>query len=74
MRERERERENMGGVGGRGRERILSRLQAQSMEPDVGLDLKTLRAKIKSWPPNQLSHPDAPRRGNSWFIFMDGAD
>ena len=51
------------------RERICSRLQAVSSEPNVGLKLTKCEimtlAEIKNWMLNQLSHPGAP---NSWVL------
>ena len=53
-----------GAVSGGGRQRIPSRINAVSVEPEAGLNLmnheiKTL-AEIKSWMLNWMSHPGAP--------------
>ena len=60
-RERERGREQTGeGQRGRNRDRIPSRLQAASREPDMGLELTnreiTTGAETKSRTLNRLSH------------------
>lgn len=53
-----------GGVEGREREKRESPADSTlSAEPNFGLDLQgpEIRAKIKSWTLNQLSHPAAPK-------------
>ena len=54
------------GVWGlRERERIPSRLRTVSTEPGMGLELTDHEimtcTEIKSWMPNRLSHPGAPK-------------
>ena len=65
LREKERERESEEGQGEKEKDRIPSRLRAVSTEPDMGLHVENCeimtRAKIKSWTPNRLSHPGAPK-------------
>ena len=68
--ERKRESASGGGAVREGeRERIPSRLRADSAEPDAGLSLTNREimtgAKVKSWLLNGLSHPGAPE-----FLFI----
>ena len=66
MGEREHE-QGRGREGGRGRERIPSRLHAVNAEPNVGLELMNheilTRVEIKTQGLSRLSYPGALSRG-----------
>ena len=72
MRERKRERESGGQVEGEGdtESDAGSRIQAVSIEPDVGLELTnreiTIWAKVGTL--NQLSHTGAPEDNFLWKL------